>query len=82
MTQDPFGLMDMKHNDLTDSPMLDRSEMSPSKEIEMDDSGIGLSLTYESPNTSKSMLDMQQQQSPSKEIEMITTTTTNDVETH
>lgn len=82
MTQDPFGLMDMKHTDLTDSPMLDRSEMSPSKEIEMDDSGIGLSLTYESPNTSKSMLDMQQQQSPSKEIEMITTTTTNDVETH
>jgi hypothetical protein len=73
--------MDIKQTDLTDSPMLDRPDMSPSKEIDMDDSGIGLSLTYESPNTSKSMLDTQQSLSPSKEFEMITSINTNDVET-
>jgi hypothetical protein len=68
-----------------DSPMLNGPEQSPSKEIDMDDSGIGLSLTYEEPSAMpKSMTNTLQQQQPHiEEINMMIATSNNDnIEAH
>jgi hypothetical protein len=69
-----------------DSPMLNGPEQSPSKEIDMDDSGIGLSLTYEEPPTmSKSVTNTQQHhhQPVMGQINITTATSNNDnIEAH